>query len=262
MASIYFLYDNKLDATATSITASSAATGYPASNLQHAFRTKVWRTAGATAGTANLVIGFGSALATTAVALTGYSWTAAPGTLSVQFNTSDSWGSPAATETLTWAASPTINGNKATICKIFAARTYAYSRLNVVYSPGSTPTDWDLGRRFIGGYFQPSINYLVDWSENIIDPSVGSRTIGGQDHIDEAEKYREVDFSFYIDTQSQWESFQTMINAVGTSKDLFVAFDYTSEPDEMTMYGKFTRVPNMMRRGRGFQADFTFRESR
>src|SRR5512138_1360217 len=54
MGNIQYLYDNLIDRAV--LTGSSAATGFPASNLQNPFRAKVWRTAGATAGTANLVV--------------------------------------------------------------------------------------------------------------------------------------------------------------------------------------------------------------
>ncbi len=236
-----FLYDNLLDSA--TLTASSSATGFPANNLKNPFRTKVWRTAGATAGTANLVINHGSAKAVTCIALTGYTWTSAPGTLNLEFNATDSWGAPSATETLTWAATPTTNGNKATIIKIFASKSYQYNRLNVVYSPGAVPTDWDLGRIFVGTYFQPTYNYDPQPKIDMGDESIGSKTIGGQKHFDEIEKFRPVSFSCTVISQAQWELFQTMINTVGISKSLFVAFDYDNEPDEMTIYGHFTNLP-------------------
>lgn len=258
---ILFLYNNLLDSA--TLTASSAATGFPASNLQNPFRTKVWRTAGATAGTANLVIDHGSAKAVTCVALTGYSWASAPGTFNFEANATDAWGAPSFTQAITWYASPSGNGNKTTIIKTFASQSYRYNRLNVVYSPGAVPTDWDLGRLFVGTYFAPTANYIPIWTLDFIDPSITSQTIGGQDHIDEIEKYRSLGFSFLVRTQAQWELFQAMINSVGISKDLFIAFDYDSEPDEMTIYGKFTGLPS----GRNVpvsykQADFAFKESR
>lgn len=409
MANIYFLYNNLI--SSATLTASSAATGFPASNLQNPFRTKVWRTAGATAGTANLVInlsattrtmsasnlvangadwtggppptgwtaenctlaaaaggvagnclqmtrtggdyqqayctittevgkmyrvyfyvksgtagnvacqsmaysgdgttllGAGSgtssgswvqvnyyftAIATTSriyvakttadagtilfdslevygltggemtcVALAGYNWASAPGTLNLEFNSLDSWGAPPQTEALTWAANPTTNGNNGVIIKTFTSRAYQYVRLNVVHSPGGTPTDWDLGVLFLGSYFQPTRNYSIQYGLDIVDESMRSRSIGGQDHFDEIGKYRTVDMSFMVGTQAQWELFQTMFNTVGVSRDLFAAFDYTSEPDEMTIYGKFTQLPSMQYNGNNIsKLDLSFAESR
>lgn len=261
MANIMFMYDNLvLDAT---LAASSAASGFNAVNLQNPFRTKVWRTAGATAGTANLVINHGSAKAVTCVILGGYNWTSAPGTLDLEFNATDSWGSPSATESLTWAANPTTNGNYGVIVKVFDSKSYQYNRLNVVYSPGATPTDWDLGLLYVGTYFQPTDNYLISWGQSFHDPSIIDTTVGGQDHVDEMTMYRSLDFSFIIESQAQWESFQAVIRGVGTKKDLFIAFDYTNEPDEMTIYGKFTKLPGMQNIfNYNFRAPFSFKESR
>jgi hypothetical protein len=255
---ILFLFENQFD-TAT-VTSSSEAVGFPPSNLKNPFRTKVWRTLGGTPGTATLDIDLGSGTkSVNCVALTGYSWTAAPATLQLEFDDSADHGSPEHTETLTWAANPTVNGNYGTIIKTFTSKDERYIRLNVVYGPG----DWDLGRIFIGNYFQPVKNYKIEWTENIIDSSIMSQSIGGQDHIDEIEKYRQFGFSFLISTQPQWELFQKMMNYVGFSKDLFIAFDYTNEPDEMTIYGKFTNFSAMTNVGISYkQMNLIFKESR
>jgi hypothetical protein len=252
-----FLYNNLLDSAI--LTASSEASGFPASNLKNPFRTKTWKTAGATAGTAQLVINHGSAKAVDAIALTGYpDWLAAPGTLVVEFNATDAWGAPSATETLTWVAPTTPGGNKATIIKKLAAtRTYQYNRLSVVNAPG----DWNLGRLFLGPYFEPARMYGWGYEESVVDPSLISQTIGGQDHADEIERYRVIRCSGVIATQAQWVLYQAMLNAVGARKQIFAAFDYPGEPIERTIYGKFSKVPAITR-PYVFEYDFEFTEAR
>ena len=258
---VLFLYNNLLDSA--TLTGSSAATGFPATNLTNPFRTKIWRTSGATTGVANLVIDHGAAKSVTCVALTGYSWTSAPAILNLEFNDTDSWGSPAHSETLTWYSSPTANGNKAVIIKIFGSQSYRFNRLSVIYSPGGVPTDWDLGRIFIGTYFEPTYSYSPNWSGEYMDESMGMQTIGGQEHFDEIEQYREFGILFKVDSQSQWESFQTMFLSGGIHKDLFVALDYEEEPDEMTIYGKLVRLPGMANFAPyGYNANFNLKESR
>ena len=76
MSNILFLYNNLFDDA--TLTESSEASGFAAENTQHPFRTKVWRTAGATAGTATLKIDHGVAKAVNCVALAGYNWASAP----------------------------------------------------------------------------------------------------------------------------------------------------------------------------------------
>ena len=160
---------------------------------------------------------------------------------------------------MTLAANPTTNCNFGTIIKIFTSKYERDLRLNVVNAPG----DWDLGRIFIGTYFEPTYGYSPGWTGEYIDESMGQRTIGGQDHFDEIEQYREFGLSFKIDSQSQWELFQKMINTVGIRKDLFIALDYDNEPDEMTIYGKFTSLPGMSSFAPyGQNANFNLRESR
>jgi len=264
MTGIMFLYNNLLDAAI--LTASSAATGFPASNLQNPFRSKVWRTAGATAGTASVIIDHATAKAVTCVALIGYNWASAPGTLNFDMDAaatfdSGAGGAPEFSQALTWAANPTANGNPGIIVKTFASLSKRYNRLNVVYSPGATPTDWDLGRIFVGTYFEPALSYKRSHRVDIADPSYVLTTIGGQDHVDEVTKYRVRDFRCMAKTRAQWESFMAMINHVGKRKDLIIAFDYDNEPAEETIYGKFTSLPGMQY-GPIMDLPFTFKESR
>jgi len=262
MSNILFLYNNIFDDA--TLTASSEASGFPCENTQHPFITKVWRTAGATAGTATLKIDHGSAKAVTCIALAGYNWTSAPGTLDLEFDDAADFSSIDHTESLTWAANPTTNGNKGVIIKTFASQSYRYNRLNVVYSPGGSPTDWDLGRIFLGTYFEPTIQYISDGIEqSFVDASYINKTAGGQEHVDEVTIYRQKAFSFIISTQAQWELFQKMINHVGKTKDMFIAFDYDNEPDELTWYGKLTaKLPAMGRlETKYFKLDCEFKES-
>ena len=262
-SNIMFFYDNLL--LSATLSASSAASGLPASNLKDPLRGVAYRTAGTpTPGTANLVIDHIVAKGVKAVILGGYNWLSAPGTLDFEFNDTDSWGSPAKTEALTWNANPTANGNFGMIIKVFSEQSYRYNRLNVVYSPGGTPTDWDLGLMGIySSYFQPDRDFRVGWGMDIVDESYVDRSVGGQRHADEISKYRTFDFDFKIPTQAQWELFQKMFNTVGITKDLFIAFDYDNEPDEMTIYGAFTKLPGAKspRVGR-FTAAMSFEESR
>ncbi|MHB8772957.1 MAG: hypothetical protein ACYC7J_18335 [Syntrophales bacterium] len=252
MTNVMFLYNNLLDAA--TLTASAATAGYPAANLKNPLRTKVWKTT----GEQNLVVDHGTAKAVNVVALTGYDWASAPGTLTFQANATDSWGAPSFSQALTWAAA-TQNGSKATIIKTFATQTYRYNRLYVSYLPGGSPTAWQLGRMFVGTYFQPTDNYRYERKDTFVDPSLIQRTIGGQEYADEIEKYRVIDCGF-IFAGSDWASFKAMFNAVGISKDIFVAFDYDNEPNEMTVYGRFQRLPQAsITRNRAFP--LTLKES-
>jgi len=254
MSKHLFLYDNLLDSA--TLTASSAATGFPANNLKNPFRTKYWKTAGATAGTATLVINHGSAKVVNAIALTGYpDWAAAPGTLKMEYG--DDGVTYAEHDDLTWVAPTTPGGNKGTIIAKVTAQNHQYNRLSVVNAPG----DWQLGRLFVGSYFEPARDYGRGYEEEVVDPSLISQTIGGQDHADEKERYRIIRVGGVILTQAQWVLYQAMVNAVGVRKELFVAFDYTNDAAERTLYGKFSKLPAIARPSL-FEYNFEFTEAR
>lgn len=235
MSNILFLYENLFDLA--TLTESSEEDGYPVENLKVPFRTKVWKTDGSTPGTANLVIDHGAATPITVAALVNYNWGAAPSTLDLEFNATDSWGAPSATEALTWVANPDTYGNPNIIIKTFASKNYRYNRLNVVHSPG----DWDLGRIFLGTYFEPARHFRFQHSEQIIDPSYADLTVDGQEHVDMTTKYRERNVKFRTSSYSQYRLFQQMINEIGLSQDCIIAFDYDNYPNEQTIYGKIKK---------------------
>lgn len=195
-----------------------------------------------------------------AIALTGYDWTAAPATLQIEFNNTDGWTSPAKTETLTWVSPTTPGGNKGSIIKKLTQEwCFRYARLNV--GTYGAPTDWNLGRLFLGPIFEPARDHGWGYGEEIVDPSLTSFTIGGQVHIDDIEKYRVLSYEGVLTTQAQWVLYQAMANEVGTRKEFFAAFDYTNEAAERTIYGRFTKLP-AIKRPFLWEYEFEFTESR
>lgn len=192
------------------------------------------------------------------IALTGYDWGVAPGTLQIEFANEDVWTSPEDTETLTWVSFLTPGYNKGTIIKkLSAAHRYRYARLSVVNADG----DWSLGRLFLGPVFTPEREYSWGYGEEVVDPSLIAQSIGGQDHADIIESFRRVTCNGIILTQAQWALFQKMINSVGSNKPLFAAFDYANEAVERTIYGRFTKVPGIVRPYL-YEYDFEFTEAR
>jgi hypothetical protein len=64
-----------------------------------------------------------------------------------------------------------------------------------------------------------------------------------------------------MSAQSQWVDYQGMVNTVGVRKPLWIAFDYDSEAEERTIYGKFTTLPAISRPYL-FNWSFEFEEDR
>ena len=236
---ILFLYDNLVNEPEATLVGSSESEGFPVENLQHPFRTRLWTT---TSDDGSVVIDLGSSKAVTCVALTGYNWTDAPNDLDLEFNTEDSWGAPPATEALTWAANPTANGNRACIIKTFDSKSYRFIRLNVV-NGNPAANAWSLGRIFLGTHFEPNVNWLISpFGFRMVDPSIGSRSIGGQQHFDVFSQYREVTLGFRAESLAQFEEYQKLFTTVGIHKNIFMALDYDNEPNEMTLYGTISSI--------------------
>ena len=250
---IKFLYDNLLDDA--TLTASGADADYPVANLKDPLRTKVFKP---DAATWNLVINHGAATAVSAVAIVNQNWTSAPSTLDFEMHTADSWGTPDATEALTWTADPDTNLNPSIIIKAFTSTSKQYNRLNVVHAT-VTP---EIGRIFVGTYFAPASNYLIGWDQGIEDISLITSTPDGYEHSDIRgirRTFNGVKFQIKTSSYSDIQAFQKMFRTVGFNKDLIIAFNYDSYPNELTLYGKFTDFS--IEREYYYNVEFSFKES-
>jgi hypothetical protein len=225
-------YNKVRDAT---LTASEATTGYPATNLQHPFRGKQWRAT----DSANVVVDHGSAKSMSCAALVGYDWSTAPSTLDLEFNTSDSWASPAHTESLTWTSNPSDRGWPAVIFKTFTEQTYQYVRLNVGFSGA-----WGLGVLWLGTYWTPSRSRVAGGERiRLQDPSMVGRAFGGQRHVDVRDRYRMWTFELALSKTADWPTFLEVMEAVGIHDDFVVQF--SSDRGDETLYGALTGLPDV-----------------
>lgn len=253
---IQFFYDNFVD-NSTFWYNSSAKTGFPSSNISHPFRTKKWVTS---ATTGRVVFGRSTKYEVNAVLISDYDWTSQPSTLKLQAHTSTDFsggGSTAIDLASLWTRNPSTLGNNAIIIKTFTTIKYKYFRL--IAGHGSS---FNIGRVFVGTYFQPAENYLAEGQdEEYIDPSKIDETIDGQEHVDELTQYREKRVSFFISGLAQWNKFRTMINNIGTRKDLYVRFTTDSADD--TWYCKMSKSPKMEKTPPSYyKTKFDFKESR
>jgi hypothetical protein len=230
VTNILFLYQNQVDTA--SLYPTSEDNSLPANNIKNAFRQKVWEV---DSPVADLVIDFGSEKAVTAVAMVNYDWAAAPNSLYLEFSASSFSPASGQTQALTWCVNPTSNSNPACIIKTFALNSsYRYARLRV-----HADSAWQMGRLFLGEYFEPTHNMLHDgYGYNLNDPSILSQALCGPFLADIEANYRSLNMQFVVRTQAQLEAFQKMWNTVGVGKSFFLAADYDNEPNEMTMYGK------------------------
>lgn len=210
-----FWYSNRVDVSGVSIAASTTTTGYPASNVAHEFKQRVWRT-GATVAAETLTFDLGSALACTSVILFNHNLTASDSSIQLLANSSDSWGSPAFTQALTHASS--------IISQTFSTQTYRYWR--ITFTKSSSSETRDIGRVFLGTYHDTEAQPTYDGLK--IEPqdrTTIQRSIGGQTYADSRSIYRQVRLDFDGISQTQMTTFKTIADTVGRHTSFFLQVD-------------------------------------
>lgn len=169
-----------------------------------------------------------------------------------------SFGTPEKVETLTY--------HQDIVIKCFTADARQYWGLEL--SDINNADDYlELGRLFLGKYFEPSRQFARNWEELLVDPSRIEQSEGGQEWVDLKEKYRLLRVEFPEGaplSDSDRQSYRTILDKVGCSQDLFIALDYDNAPNKWSLYGKFAQTEFNFREFLNglYSTGFDFRESR
>jgi len=152
------------------------------------------------------------------------------------------------------------------IINCFSQVSRKYWRLEFA-NPGNPYSYIEMGRAFLGDYFEPSRQFARNWEEMLIDPSRVELSEGGQEWIDLKEKYRIVKVEFPEGaplSEPDRQNYQEMLEAVGCSKDIFVLLDYDNQPNKWSFYGKFAQTEFNFREFLAglYTTGFDFKESR
>jgi hypothetical protein len=255
VSKIRYLWKNLIDLDDAVLNESSQVDNLPVENLQHPFRTMVWRTTGC--NSENVVIDLGQAQAVKAFALINHNLTQ-NAFIKIQGNSSDSWESPAVDESLNW--------HEDIIIKFFSGGSYQYWRL--VVQDANNPDEYlEFGRLYLGDYFEPSKNFVYGWEYGLVDPSEIEESEGGQEFVDIKEQYRIIKVAFTDGsplTDTDMENYEEMLRYCGRRKDLFLSLDYENKPNRWSFYGKFANTDfNFREFAKGyFSTGFDFKEAR
>lgn len=228
MSNARLLWNNLVD-TGT-LTVNSEDSDFPKENIRHPFRTKVARTAGITSEWFKWDLA--TAQSVTCVALVNHNFDGS-GTYKIQGNATDSWGSPSVDETITF--------NSGTMIKFFTGGSYRWWRLLMTNSSG---TYIEVGRPFIGSYYEFTRNFEISWNDVDVDPSRSSLTIGGQEHSNIQDMYRRINLSFRLIADT--EKHNNLINifrTIGKHKNIFLSLDPDDNPNILSFYGRFEQIP-------------------
>lgn len=187
------LIDNAIVDAAAVLTATSQVGNLPAVNVQDVHPTKVWRAA--TVTTERLTIDAGAADAADAFAIVGHNLQAAA-TVTLEANTTDSWGSPPFSTTLVPSVGlPTL--------KTFTSQSFRWWRLTL--TDATNPDGYvELGRLMIGTMADLSFQgrgVSVPWTDERPRADKQSVSLGGELYTDIGEEMAAYAFEFrWVDT--------------------------------------------------------------
>lgn len=195
------------------LTASSAATGLPATATQVPDRRYVWRSNAAT-GAATLDCDFGSAQTLTMCAAANVKLV---GTGVLRFNTRGTGGSPgAATTQVTLATQDATTQAVAGFFNSVSARHVQWEFTN----PSAASDYAEMGFAFAGGYIEPALNVLPGWPLDREDPSLSRQSVNRQKQFATFDKYYTGRWSWDGSKFADWDLFRALYDTVGISTEL------------------------------------------
>lgn len=225
-------YSNLIDADGVVITPSSEVTTLPGENVAHEFRKRVWRTGSSTAAE-YVVFDLLTAQAVTAIILLDHTLTSGDSSIILEGNTADSWGAPAFTTTLTYAAD--------IISKTFSSQSYRYWRLK--FTKSSSGAVRDIGRVFLGTYDETAEDPDYDGLDITEDDNGRSQsTIGGQEYNERQDPFRIISCKFTHISQTMKDQLASYVRTVRQSRPHFVQVA-TVSPFDTIYYVKLRNAP-------------------
>lgn len=211
------------------ITASSEAVGFPATNTQHRWKTFCWRATGDAAEW--IKINLGAAQNIKAFIIENHNFTGAA-TLKIQGNAADAWGAPAVDVTIPITAGTIV---------YFWDTNQNFQWWRISIADGANPDACvKIGRIFLGTYFEPARTYATH-TVGFVDPSKIKKSTGGQVSANEKTHYKTISYGFVFITPADVDNFEIVYDKVGESKDYFICEDSANAaPYTVTFYVRNT----------------------
>lgn len=218
MANIRFLWDNRYDATAVALTASSSLSALPVNNTKSTDRNKVWRSSTAVA-IQTIDIDLGSIVAVNCASLANVKPITA-GVVELH-QRGDGAAPGAATLVATFAAQNTL---RKAVAVFFNSQSHRHWQLKWT-NPGSFSDYAELGYAFVGEYDEPAVNVRVPIPMSRQDPSIGSASSDGQKAYALRTKFQAGVWQFDAVSEAQKDDVEAMFDAIGVAEPMFVVLD-------------------------------------
>lgn len=238
-------WDNLADATATAVSASEAATGFPASNIQSTFRQVRWRSLNVT-GAKTVTVDLGSAKDITVVGVLDHNLTS-NATVTVHssadnFATS-SWVADLVTSRLDEDGTTIKLNPIVAYVEFTTARYWRFTIADATNADGYI----EMGRVFLGLFTEMTKNYATGWGIEPVDLSRVQRSLNGVVHINKKPQYRMVDVNFALIGAAQKDALRKVADTIGTHTAAW--FDVSPDSlahDLYVIYGRLTKIPKMV----------------
>lgn len=241
-------HSNKLltSFTGNELYASSVTYDTYAANAARPFRTLVWRT-GTSSASEWLDLRFSAAKTATAFLIIDHNFVNGSDTLTLKANSSQSWGSPPFSQSLTVV-------NNAIIAKTFNSASYRYWRLEI--TKPSAGTQRQIGVVMLADYYDTPVQPDFDgYEEEVVDPSRISKSFGGQVYAEQLTKYRRITTDFSAADQTFTDSIKSIYAANGISGQLVVQVEDSGSLTEL-IYCRMTK--NLTRKVMGVDTSLRY----
>lgn len=227
MARFKFLHENLWDSG--TLTYSSQDSNFPASNTQHPWLSKTWRST--TVITEQwLKIYLGTSPAAVSVFIIKNHNLTSGATLRLQGNNIDDWTSV--------SYDATIAVNEDIIVHFLpSALSLSYWKISIFDNENSDGF-LEIGRIYLGSYTSLSKNFTEGWRDYIDDKSLVAHSEGHQLSAIEREKIRHLFYLFRSITDSDKQTLEDIFFSKGLSKDLFICED-SDYANEKAFYVRF-----------------------
>jgi hypothetical protein len=231
---IRFLATNLWD-TAT-VTASSAATGFPVTNIATRHFDNAWRSTGLTAEWLKADLGADTAIKAVVIK---YSNLRVGDSLAIQGQTAangDDWdGTPAlaVNQSITITAAMVSKGQ--ITYNFSAAQTVRYVR--ILMTATAHPDGYiRVGRVYLGSYVEPDRDYDKDFSIEDVDPSPILEAETGHKYVNALDSFKRISLVFSSMSAADKAIFEALRDALGKKYAFFVELDPASDLTDETYY--------------------------
>jgi hypothetical protein len=227
------LYDTRTW-DASTVTASTSASGMAASRVLHDLVSRKWRSTSKTGNT--LTFDLGSAFSTTLFGIFGHNFTSGA-TVTLAANTSNSWGAPAwGPTTLTVATDGDSRVLPRLVYKL--SQSYRWWQLSVDDS-GNTSNYVEIGRIMAGQYYEFTRNFARRARITHVDPTPIKHIPGSVENIEDLTylaRFRQIRVDFPLRTVTEQRKINALFGLRGNSRPVVLCLDYDNYPSEQSAY--------------------------